>query len=55
MKKYRINIHEWSHSRLIKNIQLQASKFNIKITESKQPIRGSPQEKAKYLAFLDED
>ena len=55
MKKYRINIHEWSHSRLIKNIQLQASKFDIKVTESKQPIRGSPQEKAKYLAFLDED
>ncbi len=55
LKNYRINIHQWSYGRLIENITLQASKLNIKVTEAKQSIRGSPQEKAKHLAFFSQD
>jgi hypothetical protein len=49
LKNYRISIHHWSYGRLIDSIQLQASKLNILIQEVKQPIRGSPQEKAKQM------
>ncbi|BAQ60380.1 hypothetical protein GM3708_786 [Geminocystis sp. NIES-3708] len=52
LKNYRINIHHWSYGRLIDSIQLQASKLDILIQEVKQPIRGSPQEKAKQMAIL---
>jgi transposase len=50
-KQYRVSVHQWSYGRLIANIQTQAAKAGIVIEESKQPIRGSPQEKAKELAI----
>ena len=50
-KKYRTNIHNWSYGRLIYNIKSQAAKAGILVEESKQPIRGSPTEQAKEIAF----
>ena len=50
-KQYRNSIHQWSYGRLIANIQSQANKAGIAIEEEKQPIRASPQEKAKELAI----
>ncbi len=50
-KQYRINIHNWSHGRLIEKITTQASKLGIAIAEVKQPVRGSPTEKAKDIAI----
>ncbi|WP_211293299.1 type V CRISPR-associated protein Cas12k, partial [Brunnivagina elsteri] len=50
-KQYRVSVHQWSYGRLITNIQSQANKAGIVIEEAKQPIRGSPQEKAKELAI----
>jgi hypothetical protein len=50
-KQYRVSIHQWSYGRLIANIRSSAAKAGIVIEESKQPIRGSPQEKAKELAI----
>ena len=50
-KQYRKNIHNWSYSRLIENITTQASKLGIAISEVKQPVRGSPTQKAKYMAI----
>ncbi|MEW5856247.1 MAG: type V CRISPR-associated protein Cas12k, partial [Cyanobacteriota bacterium] len=50
-KQYRINIHQWSYGRLMDNIKAQSSKVGIVIEEGEQPIRGSPQEKAKNMAI----
>ncbi|WP_414513101.1 type V CRISPR-associated protein Cas12k [Nostoc sp. PCC 9305] len=50
-KQYRVSVHQWSYGRLIANIHSSAAKAGIVIEESKQPIRGSPQEKAKELAI----
>ncbi len=50
-KQYRVSVHQWSYGRLIANIQSQSAKTGIIIEEAKQPIRGSPQEKAKELAI----
>ncbi|MEJ1930222.1 type V CRISPR-associated protein Cas12k [Nostoc sp. NIES-2111] len=50
-KQYRVSVHQWSYGRLIASIQSQAAKVGIVIEESKQPIRGSPQEKARELAI----
>jgi IS605 OrfB family transposase len=50
-KQYRVNIHQWSYGRLIDTIKAQASKVGIVIEEGEQPIRGSPQEKAKAMAI----
>ncbi|MEH2079225.1 MAG: type V CRISPR-associated protein Cas12k [Nostoc sp.] len=50
-KQYRVSVHQWSYSRLMANIHSSAVKAGIVIEESKQPIRGSPQEKAKELAL----
>ncbi|MEH2335261.1 type V CRISPR-associated protein Cas12k [Nostoc sp.] len=50
-KQYRVSVHQWSYGRLISIVQSQAAKTGIVIEESKQPIRGSPQEKAKELAI----
>lgn len=50
-KEYRISIHQWSYGRLIANIRSSSAKAGIVIEESQQPIRGSPQEKAKELAI----
>ena len=50
-KQYRINVHNWSYGRLIENITTQASKLGIAIKEVKQPVRGSPTEKAQNMAI----
>ncbi len=50
-KQYRINIHNWSYGRLIENITIQASKLGIALEEVKQPVRGSPIEKAQEMAI----
>ena len=50
-KQYRINIHNWSYARLIENITTQASKLGIVIKEVRQPVRGSPTEKARGIAI----
>ncbi|AFZ20479.1 type V CRISPR-associated protein Cas12k [Allocoleopsis franciscana] len=50
-KQYRVNVHQWSYGRLIENIQVQAAKIGISIEQGQQPVRGSPQEKAKEMAI----
>ncbi len=50
-KQYRVSVHQWSYGRLISTVKSQAAKIGIVIEEAKQPIRGSPQEKAKELAI----
>lgn len=50
-KQYRVSVHQWSYGRLMANIHSSSVKAGIVIEESKQPIRGSPQEKAKELAI----
>ncbi|MBP5977463.1 hypothetical protein HW132_33315 [Brasilonema sp. CT11] len=50
-KEYRVSVHQWSYGRLIANIRSSAAKAGIVIEESKQPIRGSPHQKAKELAI----
>ena len=50
-KQYRVNIHNWSYGRFIENITNQASKLGIAIAEVRQPVRGSPIEKAKDIAI----
>lgn len=50
-KQYRVNVHQWSYSRLMDNIKAQALKVGIVIEQGEQPIRGSPQEKAKNMAI----
>lgn len=50
-KQYRINVHSWSYGRLIQSIQSKTAQVGIMIEEGKQPIRGSPQDKAKELAL----
>jgi transposase len=50
-KQYRVNVHTWSYGRLIQSIQSKAAQIGIVIEEGKQPIRGSPQDKAKELAL----
>ncbi|MDZ8185785.1 MAG: type V CRISPR-associated protein Cas12k [Nostoc sp. ChiSLP02] len=50
-KEYRVSVHQWSYGRLIANIESQSAKAGIFIEEAKQPIRGSPQQKAKELAI----
>ena len=51
-KQYRINIHNWSYGRLIENIATQASKLGITVKEVKQPVRGSPTQKAREMAII---
>ncbi len=50
-KQYGVNVHQWSYGRLMENIKAQAAKVGIVIEESKQSIRGSPQDKAKEIAI----
>lgn len=50
-KQYRVNVHQWSYGRLMDNIKAQALKIGIIVEEGEQPIRGSPQEKAKDMAI----
>ena len=51
-KEYRINVHRWSYGRLIKSIKSQAAQAGIAIETGTQPIRASPQEKARDLALF---
>ncbi|HEY9829988.1 MAG TPA: type V CRISPR-associated protein Cas12k, partial [Stenomitos sp.] len=50
-KQYRVNVHQWSYGRLMDTIKAQALKVGIVIEQGEQPIRGSPQEKAKAMAI----
>ncbi len=50
-KQYRRSVNQWSYGRLIENVESQAAKAGIAIEESFQSIQGSPQDKAKELAF----
>lgn len=50
-KRYRVSVHQWSYGRLIDNIKAQATKLSIVVEEGQQSIRGSPQEKASYMAI----
>lgn len=50
-KEYRVNVHQWSYGRLRENIQAQAAKLGIVIEDGKQPLEGSPQEKARDMAI----
>lgn len=51
-KQYRSSIHRWSYARLMESIRSLAAQAGILIEEGQQPIRGSPQEKAKELAIV---
>ena len=50
-KDYTVSVHQWSYGRLIDNIRVSAAKLSIVVEEGQQPIRGSPQEKAKKMAI----
>jgi transposase len=50
-KQYRVNVHSWSYGRLIQSIQSKAAQIGIVIEDGQQPVRGSPQDKAKELAI----
>jgi len=51
-KEYRVNVHRWSYGRLIESIKSQAAQAGIAIETGTQPIRASPQEKARDLALF---
>lgn len=51
-KEYRMKVHRWSYGRLIESIESQAAKAGIFTEIGTQPIRGSPQEKARDLAIF---
>ncbi|HLP89840.1 MAG TPA: type V CRISPR-associated protein Cas12k [Nostocaceae cyanobacterium] len=51
-KAYRISVHRWSYGRLIESIKSQAAQVGISIEIGTQPIRGSPQEKARDLSVF---
>jgi IS605 OrfB family transposase len=50
-KQYRANVHRWSYGRLTEKIQSQSAQVGIVIERAKQPLQGTPQEKAKNLAI----
>jgi hypothetical protein len=51
-KEYRISVHRWSYGRLIESIKSQGVQAGISIEIGTQPIRGSPQEKARDVAVF---
>ncbi|BAT55382.1 hypothetical protein NOS3756_43690 [Nostoc sp. NIES-3756] len=51
-KEYRMSVHRWGYGRLIESIKSQAAKAGIFTEIGTQPIRGSPQEKARDLAVF---
>ncbi|WP_414545987.1 type V CRISPR-associated protein Cas12k [Nostoc sp. CCY0012] len=51
-KQYRISVHSWSYGRLIESIQCKAAKAGISTEIGTQPIRGSPEDKARGLALF---
>ena len=50
-KQYRINIHNWSYSRLSGFISQKASIAGIPLEKVRQPLSGSNQEQAKNMAI----
>jgi len=50
-KQYRSSVHKWSYRSLIQSIQSKAAQAGIVIEQGQQPVRGSPQEKARDLAL----
>lgn len=50
-KQYRRSVNQWSYGRLIENINSQAAQAGIVIEETKQSVKGSPQDKAKEIAL----
>ncbi|MDX2228808.1 MAG: type V CRISPR-associated protein Cas12k [Leptolyngbyaceae cyanobacterium bins.349] len=50
-KQYRASMHRWSYGRLIDSIRSQATKLGIAIEESKQPLAGKFEEKARDVAI----
>ena len=50
-KQYRRSVNQWSYGRLIENINSQAAQAGIVIEETKQCVKGSPQDKAKEIAL----
>jgi IS605 OrfB family transposase len=50
-KQYRASVHRWSYRRLNQKIQNQAAQTGILIEQVKQPLQGTPQEKARNLAI----
>jgi hypothetical protein len=50
-KQYRVSVHRWSYGRLSQCIHESAAKVGIAIEIGQQPIRGSPEEKARDLAI----
>jgi hypothetical protein len=51
VRQYRRSIHKWSYGRLIDALSNSAAKLEISVEESKQYMRGNPQEKARDLAI----
>ena len=50
-KQVRINLHNWSYSRLIESIVNKASQLQLSIKYGNQPIRASPNDMAKEIAL----
>jgi transposase len=51
VKRYSSKVHQWSYGRLIDSLKSKAVQQHIIIEEGKQPVRGSPEEKARELAL----
>ncbi|MBT9314369.1 type V CRISPR-associated protein Cas12k [Leptothoe spongobia] len=50
-KQYKSNIHKWSYGRLLDQITSKANQENLAIEKSKQPLSGTSQAKAKFVAI----
>ena len=50
-KQLRINLHNWSYSRLIESIVNKASQLQLSIEYGNQPTRASPNDMAKEIAL----
>lgn len=50
-KQYRVSVHRWSYGRLSQCIHESAAKVGIAVEIGQQPIRGSPEEKARDLVI----
>ncbi|BAS55909.1 hypothetical protein NIES2135_47960 [Leptolyngbya boryana NIES-2135] len=50
-RQYRASVHRWRYAQLTQFIQSQAAQVGISIEITKQPLSGTPQEKARNLAI----
>jgi IS605 OrfB family transposase len=50
-RDYRTSVHRWSYSRLSQKIQSKAQQMGLAVETAKQPLTGTPQEKAKEVAI----